>query len=351
MSTLRNTLLPLTLAGALAAQAPQVAISIGVRETEAGGGAGFTAIGDNGGSTGGIEWINLDGQMLTLDGTWQKFTFDLANDPVTAFAGSTANGILDGTYGTLEHIRILNVQGVTDPISVWIDDVADTITPMGGSPTTTTFGDFEGYNQGDEVMFQEPSFSGSTSSNLQTGDGDGIDNFVASRSASYLERFQFVDNATTRWVRLTTFNTPNQPNPQIRFDQGSVITFWLRSGDCQANLGSQGPGSAYAELCGLGLNFGETSTYYTAGAVPGSPGALGVSFPNNPDLPIFGGNLVSGSGLFLTVVLVADASGKAQLKIPGSAAMVDFVMQSVFVDGSQPQGLTLTNAVDAQFGQ
>ena len=346
----QSVTLSLLLASFAAAQAPQVAVSIGIRET---GFAGqpFTTIGDNGATTGGIEWINLDGQMLTLDGTWQFFSFNLANDPVTAFAGASANGVIEGGWGTLEHIRILNSQGYTGPISLWIDDVSNTITPTGGSPTTTVFGTFDPYANGAEVMFQEPSFSGSTSGNILAGSTSGVDNFVASRTPSCRCDFSFLDATPTRWVRLTTFNTISQRNPLVRFDQSSTIGFWLRGGVRQPDLGSQGPGAAIAEMVGTGLNLGQTSTYYAGNIASGNPGAFLLSLPNNPDLAIFGGNLVSFGGLLAAVSVSADANGRLVLPITGSPALVDVVIQSVFFDVGQPQLLTFTNAVMAQFGR
>lgn len=323
----------------------QLSISIGVRETAAGGGS-FTNIGGDGGASGGIEWVNLDGQTLTLDGTWQQFTFNLTSDPITAFAGSTANGVLDGGYGTLEHVRILNSGGIADPIELWIDDITDLVT--GGA---TTFGDFEGYADGAEVVFQEPTFSGSTSSHVMSGATAGVDNYVASRTASDGIAFQFVDGTTTRWVRLTTFNATNVPNPLIRFDQGSVLTFWMRGGKAQPNVGSQGPGTAIAEHVGTGLNAGLQSTYYTGGAPAGAPGAVVFSIAGGSDVPFLGGNLVSFSNFITSAGLMADGQGRTQLTFPGDSTVLNLVMQSVFVDTSLPQLLTFTNAVEAQYGQ
>lgn len=337
--------LAVALAAAASAQ-DTVKISLGIRETAAGSGT-FTNIGDNGGSSGGIEWVNRDGQTLKLDGTWQQFTFTLATDPLIAFAGTTANGMLDGAFGVIEHIRILNDTGITEPMAIWIDDVANTLT----GPVTTTFGTFENYPQGTEVMFQEPSFSGSTSANLVAGSTAGVDNFFTGRMAVYKTRFQFVDNTPTRWLRLTTFNATNQPNPLIRFDQGSVVTFWLKGAICQENLGSQGPGTAVAELCGVGLNANERSTYTVIGAPPGAQGALGISRSGQMDLKLFGGTVVSGAGLITTIPLFVGRSGTLSFNVPGSPVMTDFVLQSVFIDSSLPSGVAFTNAMRARFGQ
>lgn len=348
-------LLPVSLAvlataAAISAQAPTVQISIAVRETGFAGGSIFTFPGDNGGATGGIEWVNRDGQTLVLDGTWQQFTFDFAVDPIVGFAGTSANSILEGNHGVLEHIRVLNASGYTDPITLWVDDIAETITPAGSSPQTTVFGDFQGYADNTEVMFQEPTFSGSTATEIMLGATAGIDNYTASRTPSYRFDFQFIDNLPTRWLRLTTFNTANQGNPMVRFDQQARLTFWMRGGLAQENLGSQGPGPAIAEMVGTGLMPGERSTYHAWAGTPATPGALFVSLPNQPDLPFLGGNLVSFSGFIASVGVAADANGRVSVPFNGTSPVFDVVFQSAFLDLTLPNLVTFTNANRIQFG-
>ena len=101
-------------------------ISLGIRETN---NVPPPAIFSNAGTVNGIEWVNLDGQTLVADGTWQLFTFTPATDALTAFAGATANGVLTPgiEVATLEHIRILNSDGITAPIRLWVDDVTNTV--------------------------------------------------------------------------------------------------------------------------------------------------------------------------------------------------------------------------------
>lgn len=231
----------LALAGVASAQ---LQVSIGIRETGFASGPD-TGIGGNGGATGGIEWVNLDGQTLVTDGTWQQFSFTMATDTLTAFAGTSANSILEGNYGTIEHIRIRNAGGTDAPITIWIDDVNNTVTPPGGTATDNVFGTFEGYGDATEVMFQEPGFSGSTSANLVLGGTAGVDNTMAhSGTASYKFDFQFVDSLTTRWARLTSFNVANQGNPIVRFDQSSVVSFWAKAVPEPATMITLGLGAA-----------------------------------------------------------------------------------------------------------
>ncbi len=185
--------------GAGSVNAASMSVSIGIRET-GGSGPAFS----NAGSTGGIEWVNKDGQTLTADGTWQQFTFTPASDTLTAFAGATADGILDVDWASLEHIRILNSDGITSPIRLWIDNVTNT------DSSGSTVEGFESYATGTEVIFQEPPFSGSTSGNVLATGTSLVSNSMAYAGAQSDEvNLQFVDNDPTRWVRLTTFNTPN----------------------------------------------------------------------------------------------------------------------------------------------
>ncbi len=199
-------------------------VSLGIRETAAGGGPAG-AIGDDAGTLGGIEHVNKDGQTIPLDNQWHPYSWDIDGDPLTAFAGSTANSVLQGTFGSFEELRLLNDTGLTDPITIWIDYVVNTVN---GGPVVVQ--GFEGFADGTEVMFQEPGHSGSTSANVAGGDSAGVDNTTAFHGAgSYRAQWQFVDSDTTRWVRFYTFGADNGPNPLIRFDQGSVVSVYIKA--------------------------------------------------------------------------------------------------------------------------
>jgi hypothetical protein len=202
------------------AGAANLAISIGVRETGT-----AAAIGDNGGTANGIEFVNLDGLTLPIDGAFHTMQINFGTDPVTAFAGATANGVLDGTRGVLEHIRIRNIDGVTAPMEIWIDNIRNT-TAQG----TFTVSDFEGFAPGLEVTFQEPGFSGSTSGFLMPTPNSSLTTDLVSSQGTISDdvKFQFINGTTTNWVRLTTNATPNRPNPTIEFAPGNTLTFDMR---------------------------------------------------------------------------------------------------------------------------
>jgi hypothetical protein len=238
---MRKASLKLVAAACMAlAASPSIAgsllMSIGVRET---GNPNNLAIGANGGSANGIEFVNRDGQTLTADGSWQQFTFTPLTDTLTAFAGTTANAMLDDDWGVLEMIRIGNVADGANRYRVWIDDITNTT-----SAGATNFGDFEAAALNTEVIFQEPRFSGSTAANLQlTPNASLVTNSMAHAGLqSNQVDFEFVDDSPvtgtpSRWVRLTTFNTPNLPNPLVRLRESVVggvpmpttISFWAKA--------------------------------------------------------------------------------------------------------------------------
>ena len=204
------------------ASAANLALSIGIRET-GGSGPAFS----DAGTGGGIEWVNRDGQSLVADGTWQQFTFTPSTDTLTAFAGTTANGILDTDWASLEHIRILNSDGTTQPIRLWIDDVTNT-----DSAGVAVEG-FEAFAVGDEVMFQEPGFSGSTSGNVVAGGTSAVSDAMANTgSQSYEVNFQFVDDTPTRWVRLTSFGAANLQDAAVHVREANfnpTISFMAKA--------------------------------------------------------------------------------------------------------------------------
>lgn len=228
--TVAILLVALITGGAFAAD---VLVSLGTRENDPNGALAIGATGSGSGGTG-IEWVNQDGVSLPLDGAWHQITFTMATDPITGFTG---NGILDGVGGTLEHMRF-KPNGFNGPITLWFDDIADTIDPPGPvPPQTTTFGTFENdpngnpYVAGTTVMFREPGFSGSTAAFIDTAQAhtSGVDDTVFHNGTRSLKVEWTWLNDPAAWLRLTTFNTPLQGNPIIRYNNSSVVTMWVRA--------------------------------------------------------------------------------------------------------------------------
>src|SRR5688500_7843202 len=221
---------PLVLAAA-DVSAQTMTVAFGLRET----GVDPGQVGGNGGATGGIEWIGLaDNKVLTLDGSWQQFTFNFGGpnaSSIAAFAGATANGMYDGIWGTIENLRINNSSAITNTVRLHIDDIVNTV---GGTPTVVSgfeAGDPFPATVGTEHVFQEPRFSGSTQSFLVPTSSSLVTD-QAAHSGTQSDEMIFTVNGTggnTAWARITTFNTPNQGNPAINFAEGNSLSFWLRA--------------------------------------------------------------------------------------------------------------------------
>ncbi len=146
--------------------------------------------------------------------------------------------------------------------------------------------DFEAYDPdavaNGAVMFRQPSFSGTTSGQMDTADpANNVSRVVAGiasgGSNSLKVQFQWLE--TGSWLRLTTFNTTFRPNPAIdyglklQFDvlytSGDDIAIALLSRDngTAAPIGGNGGTSGAIEVIG--------ATAFTSAAGP--DGALVLS--------------------------------------------------------------------------
>ncbi len=125
---------------------------------------------------------------------------------------------------------------------------------------------FESYSPGAVVMFQSPLFSGSTSGFLDTAAATffHVTNVFPAGGANSLRVLQanwtFKAGQVNPWLRLTTYNTSNLPNPAIsltgalRFDIYSTrdiyVALGVRETDTTAAIGTNGGISGAIEWIG-----------------------------------------------------------------------------------------------------
>lgn len=97
-----------------------------IRETEAN-----AALGGNGGSSGGIEFVGGNPTAVSGRGkdvaanAWTTLVYDFSSEPVFAFAGASANGVLSGGVdgkGVLEALGIATDAANVGTINVWVDN-------------------------------------------------------------------------------------------------------------------------------------------------------------------------------------------------------------------------------------
>jgi hypothetical protein len=153
-----------------------------------------------------LEWIGLSGvtsgspqgtQVTQADG-WKPVSFSESSTPTpVAFTG---DGIItDWSNLTLEHIAIAIDPSDPDTgdYKVLIDSIAN---------GATTIENFDSATVGDEVLFQEPRYSGTTDQDLLVTPNTSAvtDDDADSGTQSYKVNFQYLDETTQRYVRLTT---------------------------------------------------------------------------------------------------------------------------------------------------
>jgi N-acetyl-anhydromuramyl-L-alanine amidase AmpD len=98
-------------------------VGLGVRETGTG-----VPVGDNGGTTGSLEWIgvtnNIGGQpqptRTVTASNWTTLEFNVPAEPITAFPGS-GNGVLASGKGVLEHLVLVPAGGM-GTYNLYLDD-------------------------------------------------------------------------------------------------------------------------------------------------------------------------------------------------------------------------------------
>ncbi|HEY3245297.1 MAG TPA: family 10 glycosylhydrolase, partial [Phycisphaerae bacterium] len=143
-----------------------------------------------------------------------------------------------------------------------------------GAPlcSVLTITDFDAYTNGTRVLFNNPRFSGSTVNHLTTTpDVAQVSSAVPAFDGgnSYQVQWQFVDTTAQRWLRLTSFNVANVPNPTIALDQPIRVRLRLDSGQLRLTLGVRETGTTAAP----GQNGGTTGTIEWVGAASTISGA------------------------------------------------------------------------------
>jgi hypothetical protein len=122
---------------------PDFYLTLGVRETGTTAAcAGNGGVNNPNGVAGGIEWVGATsaqagpsapvGKLVNQKDQWVTVKFDIRRDQILGFAGSTANGQIDGSTGTIEHLAFTPTDSANlGPYIVYIDDV-ETYVPTPG---------------------------------------------------------------------------------------------------------------------------------------------------------------------------------------------------------------------------
>jgi hypothetical protein len=242
----RNALMVGCCAAALAASSaqsfaqttfPKLGLAIGIRETN-------NPLGTTIGSTNalntsaGIEFVGLNAKSITTDGIYTDVTFQFGTDPVNAYTGTGANGVLLGDMGTLEHLRVTNTDSIGNPINLFVKSIINT--PNGGSPVTIT--DFQttptAFAAGaTNVAFRDPSISGESAVRVGMGRNAPNNTLTTTQPDGTVDpltqaariQWRFSTPEPTWWGRLITSstNTTGPVSPVIDIRSGSTLTLRL----------------------------------------------------------------------------------------------------------------------------
>jgi hypothetical protein len=130
---------------------------------------------------------------------------------------------------------------------------------------------FEGFAPGSTVLFNLPRFSGSTSNDLAlTPNVAQVSNLAAFTGAqSNLVQWQFLDTDPQRWMRLTTFNVPNVPNPTVELHRPIRVRMRVDAGRFRLAVGIR----ETATTAEAGQNGGTAGTIEWVGAAGDINGA------------------------------------------------------------------------------
>lgn len=227
-----------------------------------------------------------------------------------------------------------------------------TLATFTNSATATDFvaalTDFNSAAAGVEVMFQEPTFSGSTSAFLSNAPNSSLTTTAVPAgggSQALNVNLAFTNTAVNPWVRLTTSGTATLPNPVIDFTKRLRFRVWSDkllgiAVGCRETttatgtaIGSNGGGTGAIEWAGVTNQVGP-QPQPTHWVTPSNWTTLEFNFPTEPIR-----SFVSGNGILST------ASGLGTLEhlalVPGAGN----TSYRIFLDDFEvftPNALTYT---------
>lgn len=117
---------------------------------------------------------------------------------------------------------------------------------------------------------------------------------------------------------------------------------------CQNDLGFAGHGSVVISVCGQPLDLGNTAQVVLDGAPANALVFFVLGLTNSP-APFAGGQLVPLPILALEPI-TANGAGHFEAIIGGGGGPANLYIQAVSVDGTQPTGFGLSNALELAYG-
>ncbi len=254
-------------------------VALGVRENNDPGPLGSTAL--TGGAAA-IEWIGatavVSGSPIGVPtspiNNWVTYEFDPTTDPILGFTG---NGIIDVPRGTIEHLAVTinstSANRSTGLYEIYIDNVVNVGADNGAD---FLLSDFESFTVGQEVLFQEPTFSGSTAGNMTPLPASSAVTAEEGNPGQSVKLVCFFrSSAAGRWARITTSSTVNPlANPIISLQHPVRFDLLLRPSAAPTTPGDV-DGDGDVDISDLALLLS------TFGTCTGDPGYVAAADLNN----------------------------------------------------------------------
>jgi hypothetical protein len=176
-------------------------------------------------------------------------------------------------------------------------------------------------------MFRQPSFSGTTSGFLDPSPNtSSVTDSVPTGNPSTRVlnvNWSFTNSAVNPWLRLTTFNAANLPNPTVSFqqrlrfdiraDKSLKVALGLRETSTTAPLGADGGTTGTIEFAGVSGKTGNTPI--PTRTIPANTWTnLEFDLPNEPLASLTGNGLLestTGKGVLEHLALVPNAGNGA----------------------------------------
>lgn len=202
------------------------------------------------------------------------------------------------------------------------------------SAVTTIFENFDSYTApgaNGTIMFRQPSFSGSTSAQIDSTDPANNVAQVLTEQANSLAnslKAQWLWQPAGTWLRYTTYNTATRPNPSVDLTQSLVfkvlypagdplgVVIGIRDNGNAAANGADGTGSGAIEWVGATGTSSSMPTGYTH-TLSASPNwqILTFNFVDEPKTAFTGDGILQNTrGTFESIAFVrTGAAGPVTL--------------------------------------
>ncbi|MCX8092344.1 MAG: peptidoglycan DD-metalloendopeptidase family protein, partial [Verrucomicrobiae bacterium] len=289
----------------------------------------------------------------------------LANSSTYFFRVRAYNTAGDSPYSNVAGATTSNAAPTLAPIANQVVNEGATLhIPCSATDAslgvTTVLTDFENFASGTangSVLFRQPSYSGTTSGFLNASPNVSTvtDTFPAGVAGARVlnVNWSFASNAVNPWLRLTTYNPANLPNPTVSFEQRLRLDFrtdrslkvavGLRETGSTAELGADGGTTGAIEFAGAS---GKTNnTPFPIRTIPANTWTnLDFNLPDEPLVGLTGNGLLespTGRGVLEHLALVPnDGPGAYNVYLDNLAQTLSHRL-TFSLDAGAPPGATI----------